>query len=106
MGLVDLGKGTVDDAIAYHLGGDSLCLGLVTVEEVTLHGELWAEVSAEVFPGLDDEEDLEGVFVRDPVQRTIAERVSQLASLAGEGLLALLVLGQRFQKVVQLRLLA
>ena len=102
VGLVALGKGTVDDAITYHLGGDSLRLGLVTVEEVTLHGELGAEVGAEVFPRLDDQENLEGVFVGDPAQRTIAERVSQLAALAGERLLALLVLGQRFQKVVQL----
>ena len=91
-------------AITYHLGAYPLCLCLVAVEEVAFDRELRAEVGAEVLPGLHHQEHLEGVLVGDPAHRTVAEGISQLAALAGEVSLALLVPGQRLQQVVQLGL--
>ena len=106
MGLIYLTEWTVNDSVAYHLGAYPLCLRLVAVEKVAFDGELGAEVGAEVLPGLHHQEHLEGVLVRDSAHRAVAECISQLAALAGEVSLALLVLGQGVQQAVQLRLFA
>ena len=106
MGFVDFCDGAVNDPVTYQLSTDPLLLLLVAIEKVTLDGELRAPVGSKVLLGLHHEEDLERVFVLDLTHRTVAEDVSQFTSLAGELSLALSVLGEGFQQVVQLRFFA
>ena len=82
VGFVDFRERAVDYAIAHPFSLDPLCLFLVAVEEVAADRQLRAEVGAEVFLGLHDHEDLEGVLVPDLVQRTVAEGVLGAATFA------------------------